>query len=64
MNTKTADTLETYIIRLCRALGTGLAGSAAAGPIFGQPTCAKIPYELRCVVHFLLKQYTSRDLGR
>ena len=29
---------------LCKALGTGPAGPAAARPIFGQPTHAKIPY--------------------
>ena len=29
-----------------RAVGAGPAGPAAAGPIFGQLTRAKIPYEL------------------
>ena len=39
-----------------RAVGAGPAGSAAAGPIFGQPTRAKVPYELRRVVQFLLQE--------
>ena len=30
-----------------RAVGAGPAGPAAAGPIFGQLTRAKMPYELR-----------------
>ena len=29
-----------------RAVGAGPAGPAAAGPIFGQLTCTKMPYEL------------------
>ena len=42
-----------------RAVGTG---PAAAGPIFGQPTRAKVPYKLWQVVQFLIQEYTSRDL--
>ena len=48
----------------CRAVGTGPAGPAATRPIFGQPTRAKMPYELQRVVQFLLQECTSRDLGR
>ena len=29
----------------------------------GQPTCAKMPYELQRVVRFLLQENTSRDLS-
>ena len=48
--------------RLCAfTVGTGPAGPAAAGPIFGQPTRANMLYELRRVVQFLLQEYTSRD---
>ena len=36
-----------------RAVGTG---PTAAEPIFGQPIHAKIPYELRQVVKFLLQE--------
>ena len=35
-----------------------------AGPIFSQPTCAKMPYELKWIVQFLLQECTGRDLGR
>ena len=45
-----------------RAVGTGPADPAAAGPIFGQPTHAKMLYEFRQLVQFLLQEYTSRDL--
>ena len=31
---------------ICRAVGAGPAGPVAAGPIFGQLTRAKMPYEL------------------
>ena len=48
----------------CRAVGTGPASLAAAGPIFGQPTCTKMLYELQRVVWFSLQENTSRDLGR
>ena len=37
-----------------RAVGAGLAGPAAAGPIFDQLTCAKMPYELWWIVQLLL----------
>ena len=37
-----------------RAIGVGQAGPAAAGPIFGQLNCAKMPYELRRVVQLFL----------
>ena len=43
--------LELIIIR---AVGADPAGPAAAGPIFGQLTRAKMPYELRWVVQLLL----------
>ena len=37
-----------------RAVGAGPAGPAAAGPIFGQLTRVKMPYELWQVVQLLL----------
>ena len=37
-----------------RAVGAGPAGPAAAGPIFGQLTRAKMPYELWWIVELLL----------
>ena len=37
-----------------RAVGAGPAGPEAAGPIFGQLTHAKMPYELWWVVQLLL----------
>ena len=51
------STLSTY-----RAVGTGPADPAGAGPIFGQPTHAKMLYEFWQLVQFLLQEYTSRDL--
>ena len=39
---------------LFRAVGAGLAGPAATGPIFGQLTRAKMPYELWRVVQLLM----------
>ena len=41
---------ETNIAQQCRAVGAGPVGPAAAGPIFGPLTRAKMPYELRRVV--------------
>ena len=40
--------------QLDRAVGAGPAGPAAVGPIFGQLTRAKMPYELWWVVQLLL----------
>ena len=51
--------LYTFIISVAcfRVVEAGLAGPAAAGPIFGQLTHAKMLYELRQVVQlFLSKQ--------
>ena len=45
---------ETYFFLIIRAVGAGPAGPAAAGPIFGQLTRAKMPYELWWVVQLLL----------
>ena len=49
----------------CRAVGAGPADPVATGPIFGQLTHAKMPYELWLVVPLLLSKssYASRDLG-
>ena len=49
-----STTIEFVINTNYRAVGTGPAGPAAAGPIFGQLTHPKVPYELWWVVQLLL----------
>ena len=56
ISTGSIDPLTTIllIIPTHRAVGAGPAGPAAAGPIFGQLTRAKMLYELWWVVQLLL----------
>ena len=47
-----------------RAIGTGPASPAAARPIFGQLTCAKIPYDFGGLFNCCSKSsYSRRNLG-